>query len=224
MARKILRSFPAKLKKSFVFDLSLASQHVFDLTKLYLTIPNDQIAYHNILFSIAMSTTPETILELGTGPGNSSIAFARVLQYFNRYYKRSGFLHTCDLDPKTHVSLKKKKCSNQIKYYLMSTDDLAIQWKNNPLDIDLLYIDADHSHEQSMKDFESFAPYVKPDGIILFHDTFPLSPSHEQLTLSGTAYQTAQKIKREYAEEYEISTIPHLSGISIVRKRGKKYF
>ena len=106
----------------------------------------------------------------------------------------------------------------------MSTDDLARQWAGHKTPIDLLYIDADHSHEQSRRDFENFSPYVRPNGLILMHDTFPLNEDFEQLHLSGTVYQTAQDIKREYRDEFEIMTIPYLCGVSLLRKKGAKYF
>jgi predicted O-methyltransferase YrrM len=44
----------------------------------------------------------------------------------------------------------------------------AKNWK-----IDYLHIDADHSHEGSLKDFEMYKKLVSPNGVITFHDTKP---------------------------------------------------
>lgn len=44
----------------------------------------------------------------------------------------------------------------------------ARQWPGTP--IDLLYIDGDHVYEAVKQDYQSWSPYVKPGGLIVFHD------------------------------------------------------
>jgi len=39
--------------------------------------------------------------------------------------------------------------------------------------LDFLFIDGDHSYEGVKADFETFAPFVKPGGLVAFHDTLP---------------------------------------------------
>lgn len=203
-------------------DFSLAFHHFNDLMKLYRMHANNEIAYYNLLFSVAMAAAPANIVELGTGPGISSLAFIRVMQYYNKFRTQKGVLHSCDLDPKMQEPLK--RYGDIVKLHLMSTDQLAEKWAEKKEVIDFLYIDADHSFEQSLKDFNNFSPYVKPNGLILMHDTFPLNEEYEQLHLSGTVFKTAQYIKHHYAEDFEIVTVPYLCGVSIVRKKGSKYF
>jgi predicted O-methyltransferase YrrM len=209
-------------KGTFLKDFVLASRFIYDLCRIYRWHANNEVAYYNLLFSVAISAAPLTVLELGTGPGLSSLAFIRTLQYYNSLREQKGVLHTCDLNPATLKPLK--HFGDIVQTYLMSTDDLATRWAEYKIPIDLIYIDADHSHEQSLKDFENFATYLKPNGLILMHDTFPLSEGHEQLHLSGTVYKTAEHIKKEYSDEFEIMTVPHLCGVSLVRKKGPKYF
>jgi predicted O-methyltransferase YrrM len=209
-------------KPTLVNDLYLACTHIFDLVNLYRCHANNEIYYHNILFSIALAAAPVTIVELGTGPGVSSLAFIRVLEYYNRIRKEKGTLHSCDLDPVTQLPLH--RYGQIVKLHLMKTDQLAELWATHQSPIDILYIDADHSHEQSIQDFKNFAPFIKPNGLAIMHDTHPVSVGYEQLHLSGTAYQTAQDIKKDYREDFEIMTIPYLNGISLVRKKGSKYF
>ncbi|MCL5126492.1 MAG: class I SAM-dependent methyltransferase, partial [Deltaproteobacteria bacterium] len=199
-----------------------AIHHTFDLVNLYRFHANNEIAYYNLLFSVAISAAAFTIVELGTGPGISSLAFIRVLQYYNSLRAEKGTLHTCDLNPAMQKPLK--HYGEIVKTHLMSTNKLAGSWTEHKTSIDLLHIDADHSHEQSLKDFDIFSPFVQTNSLILMHDTFPLSGEYERPHLSGTVYKTAQHIKEEYREEFEIMTIPYLCGISIVRKKGAKYF
>lgn len=47
-------------------------------------------------------------------------------------------------------------------------DDVAQQFGR--FQIDFLFIDGDHNYEAAKKDFELYAPLVKPGGIIGFHD------------------------------------------------------
>jgi tetratricopeptide (TPR) repeat protein len=58
--------------------------------------------------------------------------------------------------------------------------------------IRLLFIDDDHSYEESRQGFELWSPFVVPHGIICFHDV-PGSPGvtrfYQELTSSTTAYR-----------------------------------
>jgi len=208
--------------KDFLADLYLASLHVLDLAWLYLRHANNELAYYNLLFSVAVAANPTIVLELGTGPGLSSLAFTRALQYWRKRGAKSGVLHTCDIN--ADMLRRLKRFGSVVVPHAMSTEELATQWARKPIPIDLLYIDADHSHEQSLVDFEHFSPYVVPNGLVLMHDTFPLSETHEQLQYSGTVWKTARYIKKHYSSEFEIMTLPYLCGISLLRKRGTKYF
>lgn len=48
-------------------------------------------------------------------------------------------------------------------------DSTKIHWDPD-LSLDVLYIDGGHYYECCKKDFETFAPHVKKDGFIFFHD------------------------------------------------------
>lgn len=52
-----------------------------------------------------------------------------------------------------------------------TTADYAVQLNANPIQIDLLFIDANHSKESVLSDFNNFFPFIAPHGVILIHDT-----------------------------------------------------
>ena len=58
-----------------------------------------------------------------------------------------------------------------IRYVFQKTDDAFVQLKNEGISIDYLHVDADHSAEQSWKDFENFSTLLSDRGVVSFHDT-----------------------------------------------------
>jgi hypothetical protein len=47
-------------------------------------------------------------------------------------------------------------------------NDVAKTWEK---EIDILHIDGDHSYKAVKGDYEAWIPFVKDNGVILFHDT-----------------------------------------------------
>ncbi len=211
------------MKKSLRQDSVLAARYLSDLSIYYFNRNNNEIVYFNLIFSIAMAHEPDLILELGTGAGVSTRAFVRTLQYYNSLDQGERVLHTCDIRDAL-INQVVRKYGNVVVPHLMTTDELAAQWATYERPISLLYIDAEHTHVQSLKDFDQFANWIIPDGLILMHDTFPLNEGHEDPKYSGDVWKTARYFKQHYQNEFEVMTLPFLSGISIIRKKGKKYF
>ena len=50
----------------------------------------------------------------------------------------------------------------------MTSEEAARHWHRN---IDLLFIDGDHSLEGVRRDFELFQPWLSPQALVVFHDT-----------------------------------------------------
>jgi len=107
--------------------------------------------------------------------------------------------------------------NKNIEFYSMTTDEFYEQNKNK-LIIDFLFIDADHSDKQTLKDFLNYSKIVKDNGIIVLHDTYPENESHLSMTKCGTAYKVADYIRKNCGSDYEIMTIPVFPGMSLIRK------
>ncbi|KAL7554533.1 hypothetical protein ACHAWF_018002 [Thalassiosira exigua] len=71
-----------------------------------------------------------------------------------------------------NVESEMRRQFSDIEYMFMTTDDaFEVLRQRDGFEIDYLHIDADHSHEQSFKDFRNYGQLVSPTGIISFHDT-----------------------------------------------------
>jgi predicted O-methyltransferase YrrM len=114
-------------------------------------------------------------------------------------------------------SFSKIKHNKNLVWKNMKTDEFL---KNHDINkkFDLVFIDADHSHEGSLRDFKLVFPLVSENGIILLHDTYPPDEEFTQPGLCSDCYKTAEYIRRYYNLECEISTLPFYYGISVVRK------
>ena len=106
---------------------------------------------------------------------------------------------------------------SNMEFNVMSTDDY---FKNLDKDVkfDAVFIDADHSHEQSLIDFMNVKEHVIEDGFIFFHDTYPYDPVFFDPHACNDAYKTAHYIKQNFIDEFEIVTLPFNPGVTIVKK------
>lgn len=104
------------------------------------------------------------------------------------------------------------------RFFHGTTQAFAQELAARPMQIDMLFIDADHSREAVLQDFYDFFPYVSPHGLILLHDSHPGSAEMMDPTLCGTAYQAIDELSRR-TDAYEMVTIPISPGLTICRKR-----
>ena len=52
--------------------------------------------------------------------------------------------------------------------YVQSSREVALGW-NKP--VDFLFLDGDHRYEAVRQDFQDWVGHVRPDGVLLFHDS-----------------------------------------------------
>jgi len=124
---------------------------------------------------------------------------------------------------KTAYAVDIKNCrkginhNKNLKWFQCKTIDF---WSMIPGDVmfDLTFIDADHSHKASMKDFELVAARTKQNGLILLHDTYPPDKRFLSSGYCNDTYKTADRIRKIYSKNFEIVTLPFYFGVSVVRK------
>jgi len=150
---------------------------------------------------IFMWLKPEQYLELGVREGHN-------LNSVSNYCIKSIGV---DLQ-EPHIQF-----GSNVEFYKMTTDDFLTDFAKDWV-YDAVFIDADHSYEQSLKDFENVKNNVIEDGFIFLHDTYPYDEIMFDPGLSHEVYKTALYIKENYIDEFEILTLPFNPGFTIVKK------
>jgi len=114
---------------------------------------------------------------------------------------------------------------DNVKICQMPSSIFTKWWESrNDNKIDLLFIDADHSKEAVLLDFDLLSSFVTPcTGLILLHDTYPAVSNMVRDGLCFNAWEAAREIHRnEKYKDWEIVTLPGpFAGLSIVRNAKK---
>lgn len=160
------------------------------------------------LMRIARSVKPRVMLELGTAYGNLTANLARNCPDARIYTvnapldEQTGVLTTFELARgEVGQVYNKHGYADRIVQIFCNTLSLDLsQYFDSPV-IDLAIIDACHDADYVMNDFHRVRPYVRPSGIVLFHDTHPSMRRH----LRGS-YVACMKLRRDHFD------VRHLSG------------
>jgi predicted O-methyltransferase YrrM len=166
--------------------------------------------------------------------------YIEFIEYFVRLIKPKNFLELgvqlgectnkiIDLIPNEYYGVDIDINSN-IEYLITNKPNFKFAHKNTNeffeyldknninLKLDMVFIDADHSHASSYNDFLNVKRHLNNDGFIFFHDCYPYSIDDTSPSLCGDCYKTSEVIRKCHNTEFEIITIPIFPGISIARK------
>jgi hypothetical protein len=158
----------------------------------------DHVSYFSFICSYLK---PERYLELGVRDG-------RNFNPISEFCQESWGVDTSSCP----FNLK-----GNMKYFQMTTDKFFEELDPN-IKFDMIFIDADHSHEQSLKDFMNASKHIIEDGFIFFHDTYPYDPYMFDPGFCNDAYKTPLFIKKNLIDDFEILTLPFNPGVTMVKK------
>ncbi len=164
--------------------------------------------HQDFIIHLACILKPEIYVELGI--------FKCGL--FNRMVPLAGKAIGVDANPEAGQHMVR---APNVRFVSATTADFARQLKAAPIAIDMLFIDADHSKEAVMADFRSFLPFVRPQGLILLHDTHPIDEAATASERCGDGYLAIEELSRE-REDFEMMTIPVHPGLTCCRKRQRQ--
>lgn len=173
------------------------------MTPIYLRNlppPDETFDHAKFLADFARWLKPEHYLELGVRDGHT---FKEV----TKYCKRATGVDTAKCEFILEPCAETKRCTTDEYFASLTTEQF-----------DMVFVDADHSHQQSLKDFLAVVPRVIEDGFIFLHDTYPCQPRLFAPDKCSDCWLTPLFIKRNFIENFEVVTLPFNVGLTIVKK------
>lgn len=164
--------------------------------------PAETFDHIELLIWFAKWIKPERYLELGIRDGR---CFTQIAPHCKQA------IAVDIIDPSFSLT-------NNMEYKQMDTNQYFNDLKDNNIEFDMVFIDADHSHEQSYADFLNVKDMVIKDGFIFFHDSYPCSEELIASHFCNDCYKTPIKIKEMFSEEWETITLPFSPGVTICKK------
>lgn len=119
------------------------------------------------LLNLLQEKRPKSILEIGTDKGGTLYLFSKVAD-------PGAILASVDIKLNNGALIASFARHKQVIKLLEgdSTHPSTLKTLRTwfPNGIDFLFIDGDHTYEGVKQDFQSYAPWVNPGGLIAFHD------------------------------------------------------
>lgn len=174
-----------------------------------------------LLYALVKAAKPEVVVEIGSARGRSSCFMGMAL-------KQNGSGKLYAIDPHTQTAwnddnsvdtydiLKGNIASlgltDVVEILRATSSEVARDWNRN---IDILFIDGDHSYEGAKLDWDLFSPFVKPFGSVVFHDTlWDLRPDPKY----ARADMGVPRLVDELREQgYPVITLDQNFGVSMVQ-------
>jgi len=121
---------------------------------------------------VVQDLEPDTVVEVGTAKGGSLFVLAQMAP--TAHIISIDLPSTKATKPQTPPSLQ-SKFGDEISYDAVRADSHDSETRNrveklSDGEIDLLFIDGDHSETSVRRDFMQYAPLVGSGGLIAFHD------------------------------------------------------
>jgi len=168
------------------------------------SLEGDMGPHKPVLYGISSGMRPKCIVEIGIRNGASTYAL-------NAGLHPDGVHHCCDITASCNRVVSSLRNG---KFWLMDSNQFAQHYTQEPIDI--LMIDGCHEYLQVSMDFDHFFRYVRVNGIVIFHDTFPDAKKKDDPNSCWTVYQILDYIKD--VAELEFVTLPYCNGLTIARR------
>lgn len=120
--------------------------------------PSDIVLHLPMLVELVDELKAETVVELGTRTGVSSIAWLYALE------KTGGHLYSVDVDDRPDLP-------EFDHWTFIQGDDCSPRVYTQLPEADIVFIDTSHAYKHTLKELNLYRWLVKPGGRIVLHDT-----------------------------------------------------
>jgi len=189
---------------------------LFDFARTWLGVGPVQIPekIEGLLTYLSLAN-PRTVCEIGTESGGTSLLLSRGLPSVD-------LLVCVDLFAKNMPRLRRFVLPSQAVRFVNgpSAAPAAVRQVSRALasrSLDVLFIDGDHRYEGVRKDFLAYRHFVRPAGIIVFHDIVPDHRARygiETIRWTGGVPQFWEQLKQHYPHREFIQN-PSQNGFGI---------
>ena len=158
-------------------DLLHSSERIDAIDKLFLTnledVPSCWRGHRKFAEWLVSQVKPEVTVDLGVDRGFSTFCFGmpRIGHVYGiDTFEGDIFTGPAPQGSYEYVLNKQEKLfmKDNVTFIKGLFDDVAKTWDKK---IDILHIDGDHAYESVKHDYETWSPFLKENGVILFHDT-----------------------------------------------------
>jgi MMP 1-O-methyltransferase len=148
-----------------------------------------------------------TLVEIGVAEGVSAMALREAMSPEGTLYLIDPFhlsrLPALNFMKRTAHRAVGSAGRGRVVWIEKFSQDVATGWKEP---IDLLVIDGDHSEDGVQRDWNDWSPFVKPGGVIIFHDARLFdggwtSPSYGPVKLVNRLFRAAKQPDWQIVEE-----------------------
>jgi predicted O-methyltransferase YrrM len=170
-ARKLRRELPAVESLDDALDYVFA----FDVDELNIRPAQVRSEIAQLLELAVRRGPPAAVLEVGTASGGTLFLLTRAAD-------PGAIVATIDITSPERAVMYRTFARDQQRVEMIHADshDPGTRDRVERLfghrQIDLLFIDGDHSYEGVRRDFELYSPLVREGGMIAFHDIVPGPP------------------------------------------------
>jgi hypothetical protein len=160
----------------------------FHLMRESLAAGGSELGLPMTLFSLAVSIRAASIVEIGRFKGLSTLALASALKFIEIGWQEPAHnKQRPDVDYAVHEGPRPRRLLSIDPFPTQEASDLlaragltdlvtCINHRSQDVQvtgqIDLLFIDGDHSYEGCLRDVMKFVPAVRPGGYFILHDYY----------------------------------------------------
>ena len=106
---------------------------------------------------------------------------------------------------------------NNTKFIEGTRINLIEELRSNSNKIDLVFIDGNHSKLEVISDFEAVEPFLSFNGLVILHDTWPLTKEQTQVQYCHDAWEVVEILRKKFSQ-YSFVTLPIHPGMTFIQK------